>query len=156
MDDKKLTVDLVGRRFGKLTVLRFAHFKNNYPYWHCKCDCGTEKIVYQHNLLSGTTSSCGCARSSNGKKYHDKNLTYYDGVIIEKAAARTTPKNNTSGFRGVSYVKKTNKWRAKLIFKGVRYELGHYYDLEDAIKARLDAEEIIDDFLVDFYEKFDK
>ncbi|MFI3141809.1 MAG: AP2/ERF family transcription factor [Clostridia bacterium] len=140
-------LDLTGEKFGKLTVIEFSHFKGYYACWRCKCECGNEKTIYQQNLISETTNSCGCVKSQNGKKYHDENFTFYEGVMIEKAAAKVTPKNNTSGFRGVNYVKKTGKWRAVLRFKGERYELGHYHDFEEAKQARILAEEMIDDFL---------
>jgi hypothetical protein len=34
--------------------------RNVQPYWLCRCDCGTEKIVSAGNLRSGHTQSCGC------------------------------------------------------------------------------------------------
>ncbi len=49
-------VDLSGKRFGRLVVLRFFSKYN----WLCKCDCGKEKVVLDYNLISGTTKSCGC------------------------------------------------------------------------------------------------
>lgn len=52
----------------------------------------------------------------------------------------TKPKNNTSGFIGVSLNKKNEKWIAKIKVDGKQISLGHYYDKEDAIRARLEAE----------------
>lgn len=56
------TIDLIGKRFGKLVVLRRA-VKNygSYASWVCKCDCGTIYSVSGHNLRAGRTSSCGCS-----------------------------------------------------------------------------------------------
>lgn len=48
-------------------------------------------------------------------------------------------KNNTSGIRGVN--KQNNKWRARIQIDGNCIELGNFYNKEDAIKARKDAEE---------------
>lgn len=58
-------IDLVGRRFGKLTVLeRTDDYISNKgalsPSWLCKCDCGNIVIVQGGNLRSGATHSCGC------------------------------------------------------------------------------------------------
>ena len=39
------TTDLIGKRFGKLTVIEFYEKRNNRYYWKCKCDCGKETIV---------------------------------------------------------------------------------------------------------------
>jgi hypothetical protein len=54
-------LDYVGRRFGRLTVLRFHGPRPRYQTaWLCRCDCGSEKVVQGSNLQSGTTQSCGC------------------------------------------------------------------------------------------------
>ena len=53
---------MIGKRFGKLTVIEFAGVsKNRKLMWICKCDCGkiTHPIVGS-NLRSGQTKSCGC------------------------------------------------------------------------------------------------
>ncbi len=142
---RKSTKDLTGKKFGKLIVLSFSHYSNDkYAYWNCRCDCGCEKTVYSYNLISGAVKSCGCERVACGKKYGERNLHIFEGVQIEKAQAKTMPKNNTSGFRGVFKDKKTNKWRARMILQGRRYELGYFENLEDAINARIKAEAKLD------------
>ena len=49
---------------------------------------------------------------------------------------------NTSGVRGVYYEKKTNKWRARLRFKGKTMSFGTFTRFEDAVFARKEAERI--------------
>ena len=49
--------------------------------------------------------------------------------------------NNTSGHRGVSWNRRTNSWRAYIGGSKSRVELGHFKDLDDAIAARVAAEE---------------
>lgn len=140
---KDTTRDFIGKRFGSLTVVSFVE-TNKYTTWHCKCDCGNEKNVYQHNLTSGRTTSCGCLKQKKAKEISKENLHIYKGIQIEKAMAKTTPRNNTSGFRGVILEKKTGKYRVRMILQGVRYELGRYSDFEEAKEARLAAEEMRD------------
>lgn len=53
--------DLVGKKFGKLTVIKRAENIGLQPAWYCKCDCG----VYTHPIMGyllrkGITQSCGC------------------------------------------------------------------------------------------------
>lgn len=59
---KKL--NLIGQRFGRLTVIREATIeeKKNLKgvFWYCLCDCGKEKITRTACLRSGDTKSCGC------------------------------------------------------------------------------------------------
>lgn len=47
--------------------------------------------------------------------------------------------NLSSGVRGVSLHKRTNKWQAKIVFKGISYHLGIYKRIEDAEAAYLSA-----------------
>ena len=53
-------LDLTGRRFGKLTVLRRAENIGNKTAWVCRCDCGKEFIAKTTHLQTGHTKSCGC------------------------------------------------------------------------------------------------
>lgn len=50
--------------------------------------------------------------------------------------------NNTSGYTGVSFSNEKNKWRASIRKNGKSYTLGYFKNIEDAIKARKDAEKI--------------
>lgn len=52
--------DLVGKRFGRLVVIKQAPHRNGRAYWHCKCDCGNEVDVCGSSLTTGNTKSCGC------------------------------------------------------------------------------------------------
>ena len=52
--------DLTGKKFGKLTVIRFDCRKGTRYYWLCKCKCRTIRRVERSNLTSGHTKSCGC------------------------------------------------------------------------------------------------
>ena len=54
-------LNLVGRKFGRLTVVKEAERKRKYVrYWLCKCECGKEVIVQQGHLTKKHTRSCGC------------------------------------------------------------------------------------------------
>lgn len=60
-------VDLTGKRFGRLIVI-----KNNIPLCKVKCDCGKIKNINREYLMNGHTNSCGCysaeIRKIGGKK----------------------------------------------------------------------------------------
>ncbi len=51
------------------------------------------------------------------------------------------PVNNKSGVKGVSWHKAGNKWTAQIKDDGVKIHLGSYEKLQDAVEARLKAEE---------------
>ena len=46
-------------------------------------------------------------------------------------------KNNTSCIIGVSWDKKSNKWRAQIKIDGIAVNLGFFTNIEDAKQARI-------------------
>lgn len=54
--------DLTGQRFGRLVVLGLADVpdRKGFIFWRVRCDCGTEKVIMQNNIIYGQTRSCGC------------------------------------------------------------------------------------------------
>lgn len=72
MNDREL--DITGRRFGRLTVIRYDHSAKHKSYWLCRCDCGKDAVVNRYRLTSGATKSCGCLRSDSARmvrgRYH--------------------------------------------------------------------------------------
>jgi hypothetical protein len=55
------TENLIGKRFGRLTVLESAgKYAEQYAQWKCQCDCGIIKVILANKLKGGETQSCGC------------------------------------------------------------------------------------------------
>ena len=53
--------DLIGRKFGRWTVVSFHGVgKNRHLWWLCRCECGIEKAVISQTLRKGQSTSCGC------------------------------------------------------------------------------------------------
>lgn len=56
-----MTVSMVNRHFGRLTVINNAGYTNDHhKKWLCKCTCGNTTIVDGRDLRKGATKSCGC------------------------------------------------------------------------------------------------
>lgn len=54
-------IDITGKRFGRLTVLKIVGCnKWREAMWLCRCDCGNEISVASNNLRRSHTQSCGC------------------------------------------------------------------------------------------------
>jgi hypothetical protein len=56
-------VDMIGQRFGRLTVLGLSDRTTSRGYryfWRCRCDCGTECAPRYDALMNGRSKSCGC------------------------------------------------------------------------------------------------
>lgn len=78
-------IDITGKRFGKLTVIKFKYFNNNHhSVWECKCDCGNIVTVAKPNLTSGSTTSCGCLKSSSGEYVIEKFLKDHNIQFIKE------------------------------------------------------------------------
>ena len=58
-------IDLLGRRFGRITVVAPAPSRSQpngtiNAYWQCRCDCGTEWEVRAAHVKRPGEISCGC------------------------------------------------------------------------------------------------
>jgi group I intron endonuclease len=60
--------------------------------------------------------------------------------VISERNLQAVATNNTSGCTGVYYARNVGKWVAEIIKNGVHYRLGTFVDLQEAIKARKEAE----------------
>lgn len=67
--------DLIGKHFGRLTVMRDSGERKIAPngtmtIWECKCNCGREQPVFvtTNDLTTGNTLSCGCLRSKGEER----------------------------------------------------------------------------------------
>ena len=218
--------DIIGKTFGKLTVMKYSHKDKQYCHWYeCKCTCGKIKTIREHDFKSGKTVSCGCtkrensivknknkiqpneyiikdnyvigftsntnnpfyidledylkiikfrwyetkngyARSTNVQNYkimhrfvldlNDKNFQV-DHINHNKLDNRKTNlricnsekngmnrlrgSNNTSGVKGVSWHCATDTWQVYLNADSQTIYVGNFTDFNEAVDARLEAEE---------------
>jgi hypothetical protein len=63
-------VDLIGHRFGRLTVaaLKLKATSRTPTIYICDCDCGARIDVRAGNLKNGHSKSCGCRRVETNAK----------------------------------------------------------------------------------------
>lgn len=58
--------ELIGQRFGRLTVLHLAEERvHGATALACKCDCGNLTLATSYQLKQGTKRSCGCLLKEN-------------------------------------------------------------------------------------------
>jgi hypothetical protein len=60
---KRSRIDLIGQKFGRLTVLEDVGRQNRKVVWRCLCDCGNTVNVIGQSLQNGNTKSCSCIRN---------------------------------------------------------------------------------------------
>lgn len=134
---------LSGHKFGKLLVIGEKK-KGGKWYCSCLCDCGKVVDVRKDSLSSGKTISCGCQKATKEKEEQLKagrKLTDHTADCFFKSD--TISKNNTSGIRGVSYIKATKKYRATIGYKNHDFSLGEYNTILEAEKVRNEAVEAV-------------
>lgn len=148
--------DITGKVFGKLTVLgrseKRGHRGNRtVPLWECRCECGRITYKAKDTLTNPELSMCAeCAAEYAAAKARAK-AGFVEGTQLSKIRDLAPSAANTSGYRGVTYERKSGLWRAQITFKGKRYYLGCYKWIEDAAKARKLAEEkLFGAFLEDY------
>lgn len=141
---------LIGKRFGLLTVINRTDDKDKYGYylWHCKCDCGQNKLANQSDLKKGTVKTCG-GSIHMGTVMRDRDRLKNEvlsGYEVDKESGirysdfvKKKLSNNTSGYTGV--YRRKNKWSAELIVNGIRYRENGFSTPEKAYEARLKLEE---------------
>lgn len=147
--------DLIGQRFGKLTVI--ANDPDKHEYVIVRCDCGTERSVRRWNLTTNRrpARSCGCESKKrcveNAQSHNAKNRAYYTNLEVIKTDKPYI--NNKSGHKGVYWDKHRNKWCASICVHRKTTFIGRFDKLEDAIEARQEAVEKLHDPLIRMIEE---
>lgn len=113
-------LDMIGKRFGKLTVIEeYDRNKRGYYRYLCKCDCGNEKIAIGSELQNGHIKSCGCYKKDSiinrCAKYTKEEKKLYG--IWKGIRSRCNNKNSKPyqyyGGRGITIC---DEWNDYLIF----------------------------------------
>lgn len=126
-------IDLTGKRFGKLVVIKLMKEEHYRVFrWLCHCDCGSQKPIRGDYLRSGHTVSCGCLRKEilDGNNYHFKHghthpnsSTYTSWMDMRnRCHYHNHVSYNNYGARGI---KVCNRW---LNFKNFLKDMGERPD----------------------------
>lgn len=146
-------VDITGQRFGRLVALYPSrrYDKSGSVIWRCHCDCGSDVDLSYNALAYSRQKSCGCQKAENNQKLQTY-LTHLDGTSIDMLRSKKIPSDNTTGYRGVYYIR--GKYVAKIVFQKKQYFLGCYDDILDAAQARKEAEALLFDGVAAHYQKW--
>ena len=142
---KKGKLEIIGKKFGNLTVLEFDHKDRHYHrYYKCVCDCGNETVVNESNLKRGLSKSCGCgiikalihrnkyAPRKDHHKYKDYSLYRVWSGIKKRCFSKTEPAYPDYGGRGITVC---NEWKND-------YEKFLQWSLENGYKKGLTIDRI--------------
>lgn len=135
--------DLIGKRFGRLTVIGFAGVKKHHAQWLCKCDCGLTTLSYAYQLNSGAKKSCGCLRIEEAARHvpaamkGEDNPTYKHGGksggverlymtwwnMLKRCETASSNRYESYGGRGISVC---SEWHDYAAFREWAYANGYY------------------------------
>ncbi len=130
-------IDLTGKRFGRLTVIkRVANNKHNQLCWLCRCKCGLTPTVAGYALKNGHTKSCGCLHKElsakictdnflvHGHSIHGKeSLTYRIWCyMLRRCTNRNSKEYHYYGGRGITVCERWRKFTNFLEDMGERPE----------------------------------
>jgi hypothetical protein len=105
-------VDLTGKKFNQLTVLKFVDIHNTNSRWLCRCNCGKETIISACDFKSGHTKSCGCLFLKKVSIHGMWESRFYG--IWKSMKQRCLNQNDTNykhyGGRGITICKRWHKF----------------------------------------------
>jgi len=118
-------IDLTGRKFGRLTALRFTgETKSSGRIWECRCDCGKTLRASVGQLRSGMTKSCGCwnldvlrersTKHGYSKRGHKNRIYWIWGHIKSRCNSPSNPDYANYGGRGISICEEWKDFNAFL------------------------------------------
>jgi hypothetical protein len=99
---KKVLIDLLGQRFGRLQVVaRAANTgpKKSMAVWCCVCDCGGTCDVLSSNLRAGKSTSCGCTRRVHGRWKVPEYSVWR--AMVQRCCNPNSPAYKNYGGRGI-------------------------------------------------------
>lgn len=122
------TKNLIGQKFGRLTVVEHAGRKNRHVLLKCHCDCGNDVICYQYNLLRGSSTSCGCLRSYYARQSRNCHGESYSRLYQEWSRMKTRCYNpNTKDYKnyGARGIVVCDEWQTFWPFREWAYASGY-------------------------------
>jgi hypothetical protein len=116
--------------YARVSAHRWCRSRNGYAY-----STGPKReTLYLHRLVVG---------ASGGEQVDHKNRDRLDCrrenlrkvTSAQNLMNKSISKVNTSGYKGVSFDKRRNKWRSRIKLNGKELNLGYYSTREDAARA---------------------
>jgi hypothetical protein len=121
-------INLTGKHYGQLEVIRRVDNINNRTTWLCRCSCGTYKAITGHDLTSGKTKSCGCLRRKEAARRATKHGCSREpiyAVWIQMHQRCENPRNKNYSAYGGRGIKVCPEWNSFPVFKNWAMKSGY-------------------------------
>ena len=96
--------------------------------------------IRMHRLIMGCNDENLVVDHINHITYDNRKENLRICTPSQNGMNKSRPINNTSGYVGITYDSSENKWRARLGVGGKTINIGRFKTIEEAIKARKEAE----------------
>jgi hypothetical protein len=96
-------IDMIGKKFNRLTIVSRAANEDTRAAWNCICDCGNNITLNGKQIRSGHTKSCGCIRKETTAKQGKINTKH--GLSRTRGYARYH-----SRLREIAEIRQRPKW----------------------------------------------
>jgi hypothetical protein len=138
-----MNFNMVGKTFGRLTVIEPDVPKEGRTRYLCKCECGTVKTVIGRDLVSGHTKSCGCLWRDKVTKHGGRSASNTDRLyhVWRSMINRCEyPKHKSFKYYGGRGIAVCKEWHDYETFKSWAMDNG-YNAQADFMKCTLDRED---------------
>lgn len=111
------TINLVGQKFGRLTVIKRAESTvtpngTTRTMWLCQCDCGEQITAAGHHLRAGKIVSCGCYNDElkRSRATHHQSHTRIYNIWMGMRSRCNYSKNNRYDQYGARGIRVCFEW----------------------------------------------
>lgn len=112
--EKMPILNILGKKFNRLTVIYFVEVSGRYSRWQCRCDCGNTTIVRGNSLKAGEVKSCGCLAREKSKipKSKTHGMSKTPEYITWNSMKERCYNTNNKGYKdyGARGIKVCDKW----------------------------------------------
>jgi hypothetical protein len=134
-----------------LRILKACTDSHGYKYVHLYRG-GKSKYPRIHRLIAlnfiPNNNNKPCVDHIDNDPSNNKLSNLRWSTISENNMNKSTNVRNTSGYKGVSFHKRRNKWQAYIKINGKMIYIGIYADMEDAKEARqIKAKELFGEYI---------
>jgi hypothetical protein len=110
-----MALELVGKKFGRLTVQSRSSVKSNSKSirWNCQCECGSKVTITGSNLISSNTTSCGCLhRERVIETFTTHDMSYTKTYMTWAVMVQRCTNKNSSNYKsyGAKGIKVCDRW----------------------------------------------
>ena len=102
------TIDLTGKKIGRLSVQKRVSNQGREIMWECQCECGNVITANGRAIREGKKKSCGCLRKENTSNMFKKhgmagtNLYHIWSGIKSRCFNKENPAYDSYGGRGIT------------------------------------------------------